>query len=220
MVKVETHLHTSESSPCGKVRAVDGIAAYKAAGYDAVVVTDHFCDILEDLPGSPRERAERFLDGYLYAKEAGEKQGIKVLFAVEARLPGGPEDILFYGVTPEFILENPLLYTHPLSEIYPILHGIGALVVQAHPFRERCRPLDPRFLDGVEIFNTHPRHESHNRLAFRFAEKYNIPIRTSGSDFHQLPDAARGGMIFNTLPADERAFCDALIAGNGILIHP
>ena len=220
MVKVETHLHTAESSPCGKVKAADGIAACKAAGYDAVVVTDHFCDILDDLPGSPRERADRFLDGYRYAKEAGEKLGVHVLFAVEARLPGGPEDILFYGVTPEFILENPLLYTYPLPEVYKTLHDFGAITVQAHPFRELCRPLDPRFLDGVEIFNTHPRHENHNRLALLFAEKYQIPIRTSGSDFHQMPDVGRGGMLFDTLPLTERDLRNALVAGNGRLIHP
>lgn len=40
--KFESHFHTKESSPCGKVSARSGIELYHKAGYNGIVVTDHF----------------------------------------------------------------------------------------------------------------------------------------------------------------------------------
>jgi len=111
------HLHTDEVSPCGKVPAAEAVKVHRDAGYDGLVVTDHFGGYpLDDFPGSPREKVERFLVGYWLAKEAGEKYGVKVFFGAEPRLEEGPEDFLIYGLTPEFLLENPLIYTLPLME--------------------------------------------------------------------------------------------------------
>ena len=42
MYKFELHLHTDESSGCGKVPAKDAVALYMENGYDGFVVTDHF----------------------------------------------------------------------------------------------------------------------------------------------------------------------------------
>ena len=50
LVQLETHLHTSEVSQCGRIPAREMIRRYHAAGYGAVVVTDHF------LPGRFRGR--------------------------------------------------------------------------------------------------------------------------------------------------------------------
>jgi L-amino acid N-acyltransferase YncA len=41
---IETHMHTAESSPCGKVRAKRITRMYKDAGYAGIVVTDHFSE--------------------------------------------------------------------------------------------------------------------------------------------------------------------------------
>ena len=40
-MKWELHLHTAPTSPCGRVPAAEGIAAFAASGYGGVVVTDH-----------------------------------------------------------------------------------------------------------------------------------------------------------------------------------
>ena len=38
---VDTHVHTSETSKCGRSTAAEMIAAYKNAGFGAVVISDH-----------------------------------------------------------------------------------------------------------------------------------------------------------------------------------
>ena len=42
MYKIETHLHTPHISPCGKLTAEELVMGYKAAGYSALTVTDHY----------------------------------------------------------------------------------------------------------------------------------------------------------------------------------
>lgn len=41
MYKIETHLHTARCSHCGRLSAREIVEGYKAAGYSALVVTDH-----------------------------------------------------------------------------------------------------------------------------------------------------------------------------------
>ena len=57
-------------------------------------------------------------------------------------------------------------------------------------------PANPHLLDGVEVFNGHPRHDSRNHLAYSFAKKNNL-IMSSGSDFHRVEDLATGGIIIS-----------------------
>ncbi|NLG25819.1 MAG: transposase, partial [Clostridiales bacterium] len=69
-IKIETHLHTSEVSRCGKVPAGDMVARFAGAGYRAAVVTDHLLSGWK--AGLPLEkRVDRFLAGYRAAAEAG-----------------------------------------------------------------------------------------------------------------------------------------------------
>ena len=42
MYKIEPHLHTTHVSRCGQLEAQEIVAGYKAAGYSALIVTDHF----------------------------------------------------------------------------------------------------------------------------------------------------------------------------------
>ena len=44
-MKIEMHAHTSEASPCANVSATKIPALYQKAGYDAIVITDHYCKI-------------------------------------------------------------------------------------------------------------------------------------------------------------------------------
>ena len=52
----------------------------------------------------------------------------------------------------------------------------------------------PELLDGIEVFNGNPRHNSRNELALEYAEKNGL-LKLSGSDFHQRQDLARGGIL-------------------------
>lgn len=219
-MKFETHLHTSESSPCGMVDAKSAVQAYYNAGYDGLVVTDHFGSYpLDWFSGSLEERLNQALSGYRLAKAMGEQLGMTILFGAELRLEEGPEDILIYGITPEFLLTHPDIYTVSLPELSAKLHSVGGIIVQAHPFRDGCRPREAEFLDGVEIYNGNPRHNSRNHLAAAFAEVNGLAARTSGSDYHQPEDLARGGMVFDYPIHTEQDFAQALLRGEGVLIQ-
>lgn len=197
-MKIEMHAHTAEVSPCADAFAGEMVAAVKSAEYDAVVVTDHFNEyILESFSGNSKQRADRFLLGYRIAREEGAKTGVKVFFGVETCLAGGPEDFLVYGVGEDFVFDNPRMYKYTQKELYKAASDAGALLFQAHPFRNYCRPRDPRYLHGVEVYNgskTNP-HNNHNDKALAFALAHEHLLLTSGSDFHGLADTGLGGVV-------------------------
>ena len=89
MYKIETHMHTNHVSKCGWLTAQELAAGYKAAGYDAVVVTDHFNRTTFDYLGidttAPGDKVHAFLEGYRRMAEAGEKVGLKVFKGAELR---------------------------------------------------------------------------------------------------------------------------------------
>lgn len=219
-MKFETHLHTLESSPCGKVDAKTAVREYHRAGYDGLVVTDHFGTYpLDWFSGSLKDRLNQSLKGYRIAKETGDKLGMTVLFGSELRLEEGPEDLLIYGITPEFLLNNPDIYKVSLPELSKEVHRIGGIIVQAHPFRDGCQPREPEFLDGAEVYNGNPRHNNRNHLALAFAEVNHLIVRTSGSDYHQLEDLAKGGVIFSHPIDTEQDFVRALLQRENTLIQ-
>ena len=196
-MKIELHLHTKEVSPCAWVSAVDSVKAYKQAGYDAIVVTDHFNWYVLDAANTDDtvKRVDHYLTGYRIARQEGEKCGLKVILGVEVALRNcGPEDYLIYGATEKMLYDNPFLYDLTLAELRNVCDRYNALLFQAHPFREYLKPADPSLLDGIEVNNGNPRHNSHNDLALEWATK-NSKIMSSGSDFHQAEDLARGGII-------------------------
>lgn len=69
--------------------------------------------------------------------------------------------------------------------------------MQAHPFRNGLKIVDPKHLDGIETYNGNPRHDSRNEIAKAWAQKFGM-LETSGSDFHEREDFARGGVIFHS----------------------
>ena len=73
----------------------------------------------------------------------------------------------------------------------------GLLFIQAHPFRRGMKIIDWNILDGYEIYNGNPRHNSNNDIAEIWAKKHNKQIVVSGSDFHEIGDACAGGIYFN-----------------------
>lgn len=202
-MKIEMHAHTAEVSPCARVKAKDMITASKKGGYDAVVITDHFNNyILESFQGDSRQRVKRYLRGYEIAKEYEQEVGIKVLFGVEVNIPGGREDFLVYGITPDFLFEFPKLYKLSQKELFKVAHEANALVFQAHPCRDYCQPLDPYLMDGVEVLNGNFLHggpsiggDNNNDKALEFALSYNHLLHVSGSDTHNYEDIGGGGII-------------------------
>ena len=218
-MKIELHAHTSEVSPCANVPAANVVDEYVKAGYQAVTITDHFNNyVLESFPGNPRERVTRYLEGFRRAQEAGERAGLRIILGMESCIAGGREDFLVYGIDTDFIYANPTFYKYTQEEAYRACHEYGALLFQAHPCRPGLSPRDPKFLDGMEVYNGNPRHENNNPRARAWAEEHRL-LFSSGSDYHEYEDIGRGGIILPREVKDSKELAAALKEGIGELIE-
>lgn len=206
MYKIETHLHTCHSSPCGKVDA-DAIAhQYAEAGFSGIIVTDHFfrytCSqwawniAYEDFFGV-------FMEGYHRLCRAAEPYGLRIYKGAEVRFDGSTNDYLLYNY-PDSLLQDPdSVFSMGLEAFYPLCRDAGALLIQAHPFRGKCTTADPRFVDGIEVLNMNPRAANQNHLAQEFAKQNPQFIQLCGSDYHRQEDVGCGGIAMQTLPENE-----------------
>ena len=221
MYKLETHLHTCHSSPCGKVDAPTICRLYAQAGYAGIVVTDHFFRYTckPNCWDIPYDRFfDVFLRGYQQMCEAAVPYGLKIYKGAEVRFDGSVNDYLLYNY-PDYLLQDPdTVFSMGLERFSALCREAGALLIQAHPYRGECTPADPRFLDGAETQNRHPRHENKNHLALQYAEQNPRLIRLSGSDFHREQDAGCGGILVEALPENEQELAQLLRSGNYQLI--
>lgn len=201
----ETHFHTAETSWCGNVPAAEGVRAYREQGYSGIVVTDHYFDGIFDRidAASWEDKLDIWLQGWRAAVAAGQKEGIAVFLGMELRFAGHSEDYLVYGVSESFLREHPRLYAMTEAAFSRLAREQGLFFGQAHPFRPGLTRCDPALLDGVEVFNGNLRHNSHDDDALAFARENGL-IETSGSDFHEWEDLARGGMASPEPVRDER----------------
>lgn len=196
MYSYETHCHTAEVSGCASVPAAEVIRHYKEAGYSGVNISDHYDTgfFLRRTAGLStfQEQADAWLKGYRLAKAEGDAIGLSVFLGMELRTEESSNDYLLFGVTEEFVYDNPRLYEWKMADVCKLTKEYGILIFQAHPYRAGL-VFTPAVLDGVEVYNRNPRHNSHNDLACKAAETYGLR-RSSGSDYHQLEDLARGGI--------------------------
>ena len=66
MFRFDTHVHTDETSHCGKVPGEEMVKLYAEAGYSGFVMTDHYNRYSMSVHGcqTPEEEVETFLKGY------------------------------------------------------------------------------------------------------------------------------------------------------------
>lgn len=212
------HLHTHETSNCAHIAAKVAVEDYIKAGYDGIVVTDHLSPSTymkygrELLPWN--KKVDFFLRGYKAMKKAAAGR-INVLLGMELRFrtSEGDNDYLVYGITKEFLYAHPELLTLNIRQFYKLAQENGFLVFQAHPFRFGMKVTNPKYLDGVEIFNGNPRHNSNNDIAEMWAKKYDL-MATSGSDYHELEDLGSGGIWFDKEITDNKTLVDELKSRN------
>lgn len=188
----DTHVHTSESSLCGKVTGQQVARLYKAAGYHGIVITDHYTRNFFRRKMDWDRKIDCFLAGYRAARREGKKIGLNVFLGMELTLVGRQEDFLLFGVRENFLRNYPELYKLGLKNLRQLAREENILIYQAHPFRFGS-PVNPSLIDGIEVFNGNPRHESYNQRAYKYAKKHHLKM-ISGSDFHRKMDLGRGGI--------------------------
>ncbi|MDO4491386.1 MAG: PHP domain-containing protein [Lachnospiraceae bacterium] len=223
MYKIEPHLHTAYISKCAWMGAAPIVRWYCEAGYDAICVTDHYNRTCFDYSHidihGEGDKVKQFLEGYYRVKEEAQSCGLKVYEGAELRFDGSENDYLLYGFHHELLADPEQLMSEGLAAFAPKYRADGAVLIQAHPFREGCTPAPAEYLDGVEVINNNPRHVHHanNDKALEFAKKHNL-LMTAGSDFHEPGEAATTGILSETLPEDSFAFARLLKSGNYTLI--
>ena len=225
MYKYELHSHTHECDREAKLSAAQLVHAYKDAGYDGIVITDHYIERFytrwfpEDVQGRTHaEQVRRWLRGYYTAKAEGDKVGFTVLPGAEVRLDSGPNDYLLYGLYAEFFYTVPRLNECACLQELLSLMPPDACVVQAHPFRDDMVVRTPRGLFGIEVYNggTEP---FRNDLARQFAAHYGLPM-TSGSDIHGMNRLAKGGIMTDRPIRTPEDLSAVLRSGEYSLIQP
>ncbi len=187
MYKYETHLHTFPVSRCAKVSVRENLEFYQKLGYDGVFITNHFVggNINVETETSYKDKVEFHFSDFEKGVELGKTLGIKVFCGVE--LSCGGTDFLIYGLDKEWFLAHPEIMNMKKSDELTFMMENGALIIQAHPFREASYidhiRLFPRHVHGVETVNA-CRTEAENNMAKVYAEHYGL-IEFAGSDNHQ-----------------------------------
>ena len=179
-------MHTLPVSRCARYNVRENLKFYKSLGYDGIFITNHFLDgninIDKSLPYE--EKVKFYFSDYHEALALSDEIGIKIFLGVEISYRG--TDFLIYGLDEEWYLSHPEIMDMKKSEELPYLASHGALVVQAHPYRQD-RHIDhirlfPHCIEGVETINA-CRTELENRMADIFADSYGF-VKTAGSDNH------------------------------------
>ena len=224
----ELHLHTSETSRCGRSTAREMVAAYKEKGFTGLVVTDHFVNgySFAALPDTWKEKMDAFVKGYYAAKEAGDEMGLKVYFGVEYTTdrPAG-EDYLALGLKPEHLYNEFVDCDQwTIEQFIDQVHALNGIVIRAHPYRvadymskkAQERPGLP--IDAVEVFNGGNGKEQYNLEALEMALREGKPM-VAGSDTHGVATAASNYIGFEEDPADYPALCEKIRKGEAFIVH-
>ena len=197
--KTELHCHSCTVSACADITPAEIVEKYLADGYTTVVLADHLSP--STFSGKRYEGGENWqkkIDYYMEGVRALRKAAkgkLHILQGCEIRIEHSPSDFLVYGMTEEFMRQNPdLLQIHKVKELCARLHEAGFLVFQAHPFRDNMTITAPDHLDGIEVYNAHARHNSRNDIAEMWAERYHL-LPISGSDVHHGYDLPGGGIL-------------------------
>lgn len=198
--RYETHSHTSEGSACSSSSGAEMARAHKNAGYTGMFVTDHFFNgntaVDRSLPWP--ERVEAFCKGYENAKAEGDRIGLQVFFGFEYAYQGA--EFLVYNLDKAWLIAHEDIDKMDTRKALALMHEGGAVIVQAHPFRERGYidhfQLYPYDIDGVEAINAAHNGEAGakmNERAFAYAKMFDLPV-TSGSDSHHAHNLCGGGI--------------------------
>lgn len=209
MYLYETHLHTYPVSKCARADVKEVVEFYKSLGYSGIFITNHFIDgnIDVDRTLSYDERIEFYFSDYERAKLLGEEIGLDVFLGVEMSYRG--TDFLVYGLDKAWFLSHPEIEGMKKTDELTLMANEGALIIQAHPFREASYidhiRLFPRHVHGVEIYNAN-RSDFENKLAEQYAKNYSL-LSFAGSDNHVgKKQVVLGGMRFKSKIKDEGDF--------------
>lgn len=224
----ELHLHTAETSRCGRSPARDMVKTYAEKGFSGIVVTDHFINgnSYANEPEAWDDKMDVYLRGYKAAKEAEKEFGIRVFFGVEyTHMGGNGEDYLLLGLKPEY-LYTELRHCDRWSIEYlcAVVHSLGGIVIRAHPYRQAGYIQVPGIerpgldIDAVEVFNSGNAEDAWNVKAIQMAMREKKPW-VAGSDTHSVNTAAAAFVGFEENPKDYADLCRMIREGKAFFAY-
>lgn len=182
--KYDLHVHTSPASQCGDFEPEEVILKYARIGFDGIVITNHFSRKAMGDFTVKDEYIAFYLNDYLLAKEAGEKHGLGVFLGFEMRFPENDNDYLVYGVDEEDAYRAFDYIDSDYEKFYREFKNENNVIIQAHPFRNSCSLQNLDIIDGIEVFNMHPGHNSRVAVAAKLTHDNPHLLVTGGTDFH------------------------------------
>ncbi|MDY2851744.1 MAG: PHP domain-containing protein [Candidatus Borkfalkiaceae bacterium] len=229
-IKIDTHCHTKPSSLCSEISPERLVDLYVTHGYDAVVLTNHYQKShLAQFGDKPKDIIDGFLADYYATVKAAKGTRLKVFLGAEVNflntetfeLPGGEKvlvhgEFLLFGVSENFLKNTYDLCDLTQKELFELCDGENILCYQSHPLRtmHHCKPLDPKYMHGAEVFNPHFYQDS--RKALEFAKENNLLI-SGGSDFHYESDAGNAAMYVPKDVSDQFELRDYLKTGESLI---
>ena len=192
--KYEMHTHTSPVSRCGRVSVKDIMNMYIEKGFSGIVLTDHYSPLTwyDQSLVAPQKKIEFYLQSYREMKKIAPSD-FTVMFGMELRHYATSNDYLIYGMDDKWLEKQGNLMAVWEKKVYEMMHKEGYLVYEAHPFRPGRTRCNTDYIDGVEIYNGKTE-KKYNDKAEKWAKEKGL-LAVSGSDFHKLEHAGRGGII-------------------------
>ncbi len=200
---IDLHAHSSGISKCCKATARQALEEAKRIGLDGIVLTNHYQKnyIRDD---DVLDLVHRYMEEIRHTMKLGEEMGMKVFWGIEVTPLKGNCHIAIYGVGEDFLEKYPELFVMTQEELWNAAKSDNGVVIHAHPFRHGGTPLDPRWLDGVEI-NCHPKYETTAKEELcTFARQHGL-IVTCGGDYHADTHRPVCGTYLPDSIADSRA---------------
>lgn len=182
--KYDLHVHTSPVSTCADFSPHETVKMYAETGFNGFVLTNHFNLGVMGTYTEKRDFADYYLNDYYETKEAGKKEGLDISLGMEIRFPENNNDYLIYGISEDDVYRAAEYLESDYKTFYREYKSDCNIIIQAHPFRSSVSLCDLDYVDGIEVFNMHPGHNSRIAMAAKLAKENPRLLITGGTDFH------------------------------------
>lgn len=215
---MELHMHTSQSSACGMGTPAEMVAAYLQAGYDGILLTDHFLNgnTCVDRSQPWEKQIDDYCLAYEMAKAEGDKVGLAVYFGYEFNYY--TTEFITIGMDKNWLKAHPEIMTMTPEEYLQLVRRDGGINIHAHPFREEkyihTHRFYPDLVDAVEVLNLGNKKQVFNDRAYEYAVKHHLPM-TSGSDCHSPKGKKGAGIALEKKPESIQDIISCIRSGKG-----
>ena len=216
--KLELHAHSKSVSACSSTPEEMVAQLYIDAGYDGIVLSNHYSSYtLHHFLKSESFEANvnTYIDAARKVREAA-KGKLDVILGCEIHIADSSNDYLLFGFDEDFLYNEEIL-SYNIDKLSALCREKGILIFQAHPFRNGMRVVNPKLLDGIEVYNGHKSHDSRNTIADAWADRFGLR-KSSGSDFHDPTSQIDGGILIGSRITTQKELKDVLLSSEYKLV--